>query len=347
MRFRGTPGWIRRGRVLAGLVGLVGALGLVRAGQPIQFSNPKQEVDAPPKKEIIVEPKRTLKWSFSRPEDDIPPPPVIIDPALEKKLRQRLEERKNWLFNEPELFRDKFPDPFKLREDPTEMKTALDETVERILGKPDDQARKRPESEAPARTGPLFSETPLFDRDKPAKTDWLDPRERDKKKDDRDWRTATERSIRSLFDPAAETALPVQPGMSLYEMLGAVKDKTQRLEDERRRSEFTRIINPHAAPPPPRNSVFDPINLQEDQTRQPVNPITPVIVPRVPEPKSSPSPLLLPNPVETASRPPPLAQPATPFQTPPVPTSQDKARQIESLKLINRPSTFDFPTRRF
>ena len=333
---------------LIGLVGVGVACLTLRAGQPIQFSNPKDDVDLPPRREYNIKlPSPTLQWPTHIPEDEVmmPPPARQIDPRLEKKWREMQEEKKNWLFNEPALFKERFPDPFqKPADNSADPAKSLDVFVDRILGKSTDakQEKKTPA----ARTTDSYSDEPRFDaRKKPTLADPTGSREKGEREDGR---PATEWSMKNLFEPAEGKAhLPVQPGMSLYEMLGTTTSKVQKREEEARRQEFSRMLGGVPLETTPPSKMLESIISQDDPARGSlIQPITPVLGGGLPALKTSterfPAPSGLDRPTRPVSFDGSIGQPQVTAQRP-----VEKSSQMEALKLRSRPAILEFPGRRF
>jgi hypothetical protein len=334
------------------------ALGLAvlaaSAGQPIEFSSPYKELDAPSRKEVIPDlPRLPFRFEFRGPSESMPslPPVLPMDPQLEKKLREQREQNKNWLMQEPAIFKDRFSDPFK-KDTSAGMQTfkSWDNTAERVLGKPEgeDGARKDPRLFG----SPVFSDKPLFEVDRrvtgrgePAIARRAGDRE---EAEPNSLRPSSESVVRGLFEPRSSTdRLLAAPGMSFSEIFEAARAKTEKRDREARREEFNRLLSP---PAPMAGNLTDPVLSPNDLTRQPVNPILPL---GGPASAGMRSPLDLPtglNPTEKLNHPKlPYDDVIARYQTlPPPAAKQDaKARQMESLRLTTRPSVLSFPGRPF
>jgi hypothetical protein len=346
------------GAVLAGLAGLaMSALSLL-AGEPIRFSTPTQEVQQPPRKGSDFSlPRQNLKLDFRNPENSLPlpPPPTPIDPLLEKKLRERREENKNWLMNDPEVFRDRFTDPFKagkeLRENDFK---SLGGAVDRVFGKPD-RAQKENDIQSLSHSTGVYSDQPLFDQGKPrAEVDKAGSTTAGNRRpaQDRDaFKPSSESALKTFFDPKGSSdRLPLIPGMSMYEMLDTAQSKTAKRDREARREEFNRLLSPR---PAAGAGLLDPINVQEDQTRLLANPISPILSgslplpskPVLPWPEAGMGEKLAPLKIPAADRMDRL-QPSG-LSAPAPRAVEDKTRQLETLRLMSRPSILSFPGRSF
>ena len=347
-----------------GMAGGLLLLPALYAGEPIQFSSPSKDVNLPTKKASpLIQPDSGFKWRDRGPSLDIPlPPPVIlIDPRQEQKWREQREQKKNWLMQEPELFRDKFKDPFAAPKEATEdFFTPMGAEVERLFGKSGE--KKEAKSTSEDRTEPLFSDRPLFEHSlfsdsdsKSAKRTGLGDEKADEKTkngNDSNW------TIKSLFDPqAARGTLPVQPGMSLYEMLeSTARDNAAKKNQEERRKQFTELLNPIPAETTPallESPIFDPINSQKDLTRQPLNPIMPMAndTTQTRSPFSPAQPggdfLARPDPGAKFSRPLPFENLGSRSRAAVEADAENKTRQMRSLNLISRPTILEIPERRF
>lgn len=349
--------------ICLGWVGLALVAPGVLGGEKIQFSSPKGEMDLPAKRDADLDLPSTTKWRPANPLDEMPPPPLPImpiNPQFQKKLNDLREERKTWLFNEPEVFKvkDKFTDPFKASADPrNEAWKDFDSRTERVLGKsPLPASLANPiagslDSRSDLdrrRRGALYSDAPLFDTKKPVGADAFDLNEREKNDRDKTKNQASA-SVKALFDPnAASDKLPVQPGMSLYEMFGAGKAVSLKREEEANRKAFTQLLGGSAlARPPTLPALADPINSQNDLTRTPVNPVLPAMPGGLPVVRGPKDPLVQPGQIDRPSRPLPFEDPVRVQAAAAAARPVDKSRQMEALKLMNRPAVFEFPGRRF
>jgi hypothetical protein len=340
------PAWIGWGGLLAGTQA-------APAGEPIQFSSPTKEVQTPASKSDFHNlPRPTLRWDLKSPGADIPPPIVIprLDPRMERKLREQREEHKTWPFNEPTLFKDKLADPIQ------SSKTAMDEafggwddTVARVLGKPERSTTKDPK--ANPLTTPLFSSGSLFDQDGKGGPLSSPASQATKAADEKElFPRNSDTAMKAFFQtkPGAEK-VPMLPGMSLYELMGASKptDSTIKREREARRQEFNRILSPQD---PAAAAVAGLPGGALDQTRALMNPVAPATVEDALRPKTPFESIMpLANPGDK------LAHPKLPFEevlnryqpvTAPKP-AETKAGQMEALKLNTRPSVLSFPGRQF
>lgn len=325
-----------------------------QAGEPIQFSSPDRKMDLPSEKEPVLKlPPLDRKWeanpAFEMPL--MPQPFILVDPKRDRLRREGREERENWLLQEPDIFKERFKDPFELRRNSSEDSlNPFDQRVKRILGKSLDL--KQEEGTARERPSTFFSDEPLFSKSRSEKRDYLGLN--DAAGDDRESdQNQTAWSMRSLFEPAdSQQTLPLQPGMSLYQMLDAARERSTEREEEReeeRRRAFTRLLNPQG-PEVRTGGLLDPINADTDLTRTPVNPVVPLerndrrITPRGPgELLARPEPEALARslPFEDLTSP-NRYQPAARATAEP-----DKTRQLESLRLMRRSSVLEFPGRRF
>jgi hypothetical protein len=345
--------------ILIGLGGLALWPRPADAGERITFSSPRQESDVPARKDIPGNlPKPSLKWDLRGPtEDTAPPISMPMDPLMLKKQRERQEEQRNWLLNEPALFRDRFPDPFKkTKAAPDDGLSAWDQTANRVFGKPerkDDEKNTEDKSLPPA-----FADEPLADRnkkmvDRPGALTAGSRESRDQDRDrnrnrDRDGRgNSPEAAMKVLFGPPEATDnLTLLPGMPMNDAIDLGEAKALKRELQQKREEFQRLL----APPGqiPTGGPLDPINSLVDQTRTPAYPVAPVINGGIPAGR---------NPLELGSAPLEnrLARPGQFQEELPgsrqAPASQalpdSKNRQLESLNLMSRPSVLSLPGRQF
>jgi hypothetical protein len=163
-------------------------------------------------------------------------------------------------------------------------------------------------------------------------------------------RNDSEAAMKALFDTTSSERLPVLPGMSLYEMLGAAQANAKELKRERedRRGEFHRLLAPQDTPANGPAEVFGTV---ADQTRNLMNPVAPLPFNRALPPGTPNEPILPPSPPNNLSRPKlPFDEVAARYQGPALSPSappENKARQIEALKLMSRPSVLTMPGRQF
>jgi len=338
-------------RALIGSAGVGLACLALHAGQPIQFSSPKDDVDLPPRREYNIKlPAPTMQWPTHTPEDDmpLPPPAMQIDPRLGKKLREMQEEKKNWLFKEPALFKDRFPDPFqKPADDSADPMKSLDVFVDRIFGKTTD-AKPENKTSASRATNSHSGEPLSGDKRKPTLADPGEGRGSRENSEREGGKPAAEWSMKSLFEPAEGKArLPVQPGMSLYEMLGSTLSKVQKREEEVRRQEFSRMLGGVPLETAPPSKMLDSIISQDDPARGSlIHPVTPVVGGGLPAPKTTTGFLPAASALEQPAR--PVSFDGSPGQ--PQITAQrplEKSSQMDSLNLRSRPPILEFPGRRF
>jgi hypothetical protein len=329
------------------------------AGQPIQFSESKQEVDAPSRKEKAVKlPRAPLKWDLGGPEGFAPPPIVVIDPRAEKLRRERLEEKKNWLFDGPALFKDKSPDPSEAAKNPFgNAFKGWDANVERVLGKTERtspaDAKAGSMNATPLAWPASLNETGLSgarNTAEQADSSLVGARESASKSP---LRNDTQMAVKALFDtqaPADKT--PTLPGMTLSDLLGSAVPNAKALLQEReaRREEFNRLLAPRDQP------TTGPLGLPmtaSDQTRMLMNPVAPVpTVPLndLPAARNPLDPMLVPlNASEKFGKPRlPFDDVVSRVQTAvPAVAPENRNRQMESLKLMSRPSVLSMPGRPF
>lgn len=326
----------------------------LHAGEPIHFSSPDKEMAMPAKKDPNIKlPGPTLKWpDHNLGEDWTPPPPIMpIDPRLEKRLRERREEQRNWLINEPDIFKDKFQDPFQETKSSREgTLPTLDSSVEGLLSR-GSEAKQDRKTVRPMGV-PAFSDERFFDHDtlsRKSDDSGLQGREH---KERSSARNSTGWDLRELFDQkAASDRMPLQPGMSLYEMWDATKVRTEKREEDARRKGFTRLLEGVSPPLTPSSSrLVDPINTQEDLTRAPLNPVTPVVGGGLQALPNARDTFGMVNAIQRPARPLPfedlsVRSPAAAAAA--AQRQQDKNRQLESLKLMTRPAVLEFPGRHF
>jgi hypothetical protein len=343
---------------LAGLAGSHAVLCSALAGEPIHFSSPKKEVDTPPRKEApIAIPKTPLRFQPEAPTFDFALPPVIVvDPRMERRMREQREENKNWLTTDPGVFRDRFTDPLKAEKAaPPDAFKEWDDTANRVLGRADKKGTGELSSGSLGLTSPRDSERSDRKLNDPDRLGSMVSSPRDtNSKDDRDnTKNDPESAMKALFQPRANNEkTAATPGASLTDLLRGAAAKAFNREQDRRHDDSSQLLTSALIPSAKSADASDSLSILKfgpDQTRNVMNPVTPLTV-KMPEPsRSLPEPLAAPNPAER------LGQPKLPYddvlnryQTPvAAPASEVKARQMESLKLMSRPSVLPFPSRPF
>jgi len=269
-------------------------------------------------------------------------------------LREKEETPENWLFSEPALFRDPFESPQKPQ---TAFEAAFkgwDRRTDRVLGR----SREPKEASANSTPGytPLFSDQPLVGNGSGSlglgatlglmsSGDSKNPLTKDSAGDKSD------SSLKALFEQRnPDQKMPVLPGMSLYDMLGAARgeSKTDKKERETRREEFDRLLSPTATVTPPETGPLGRGLM--DETRSPLNPVLPLPVSALePPPRNRLDPILPANPLDRLNQPRlPLDDTLTRHQSPAAARPEpNRAGQMESLRLMSRPSILSFPSRQF
>ena len=351
------------GSILRGWAGLALLSLPALGGDPITFSAPRQESATPVRKDVPGNlPRPSLKWDLRGPESDgVPPVNIPLDPLPQKRSRERQAEEKNWLLNEPALFRDRFPDPFE--KPPAASENGLgawERTADRIFGKPDQKERgKGTEGRSFL---PALAEEPLRDADpktgersgvlgtgrrEPGDRE-RDPENRENRESRENLRNSPEEAVKTLFGPKEATdSLPSLPGLSFHDSFDSVEAKTLKRELQEKREEFQRLLAPPGQVPA--GGVLDPINTLQDLTRTPAYPVAPVPNAKMPPGRNtfeaagvptveSRMPRLGPAPGESPGRPQPPASQGW---------QDNKARQLESLNLMSRPSVLVLPGRPF
>jgi hypothetical protein len=340
--------------VLMGVGVVVSCTPSAQGGEPIQFSTPNKEVDNPARNEPVVGvPRSKLKFELPAPQGDVTPPPIIlIDPRMQKLLRERQEQNKNWLFNEPSLFKDRLPDPREAGK--TAMDDAfrgLDSGVERVFGKPAKSTGKDAGLTPPGLL--LFSDEPLFDK-RTKRVDGLerssvDAREEPESDSRGPFKNTPAAAMKALFESrsAAEKG-PSLTGGSLSDLLGSAQADAKVLKRERetRREQFQQLLAPQEQPQA--GSVIDGGGAV-DQTRRLINPVAPVPVNNRQPLKNPLDPILPLSPIDLVpQRKLPIAEVMERYQTTaPARPPENKTSQMESLKLLNRPSILPVPGRSF
>ncbi len=328
-----------------------------RGGERITFSAPKEEAEPPSRKDVLgTLPKAPLKWNPQGPEETaLPPLSVPLDPVIQRKLRQRQEEQRNWLLNEPALFRERFPDPFKKDQATSEDGLdAWDRSVNRVFGKPEQKDKNKETKNKSA--APAFLDDSFSDRDgsfggRPGASSpggrESSVRERDRDREREKRPNSPEAAMKALFGPR-ETSdnLLALPGMSGNEELDKEEAKTLKREQQQKREEFQRLLSPAGVAPT--GGLLDPINSLQDLTRAPAYPVAPVMTTPVPTARNALEPFGPPT-VQKAFPRLGQLQEAIPGRGPtPVPQAlPDKAHQMESVGLMSRPSVLTFPGRAF
>jgi len=337
-----------------------GGLGMLcldlQAGQPIKFSAPKEDVDMPVRSDINVKlPSATVKWPSRESIEDAPLPPMVqpLDPRLERRLRELQQEKKDWLFHDPAMFKDRFQNPFEAPKDgmSNPMK-ALDATVDRILGKSGDSSdklsdKKKGDDKSFQLESIYYTEEPLFDTKKRKPDHPTDNGFREKGEHD-GHRSSAEGSMRALFDRENPPGhVPVQPGMSLYEMLGTASAKVQKREEETRHKEFSRLLGGGGMEPLPAPKPLDMSINMDDPSRgtlvQPVTPVSAIGLPIARAPNDPMFPMGFPERPSRSS----ILEDTSPRAPAAVQRPPDKARQLDSLNLLNRPTILEFPGRKY
>jgi hypothetical protein len=355
--------------VLLGLGFLAGGFPTAFAGQPIKFSSPEKQVERPSSTDPLANlPQPKWKWNVESPSASIPPaqPLIFIDPKAEKLLREQREQRRNWLSEDPALFRDKSQESAEPR------KNAIDDafkrwdvTTERVFGKPLEEERSEEKASGPET--PRFSDNWLVEAGLGNRQPLGATREEDLTRARRDGEkhstrepgqeselrdpfkdNSSEAAMKALFDGTSNERLPMLPGMSISDLLGTGpgRTKAQKREQEERRADFNRMLAPRE---PPGVRTTDAVGIIADQTRSPINPILPMSVNDALPARSTVEPIVPPN---LAGK---LAAPKLPFDEvisrsqpmAPVAAKETKTRQMESLKLMSRPSVLSFPSHQF
>jgi hypothetical protein len=332
------------------LIGLGAVMALPQpgaAGERITFSSPSQDSDLPARKEAPANlPKPSLKWDLRGPDPEVMPPlQMPVDPALQKKLRERQEQQRNWLLKEPALFRDRFPDPFtKTNKTSEESLSPWDQAANRLFGQPEEKEQEKAPQPRPlspvleddsGRTGPGGEQPGARS---------LVSRESSERDRDRDRRpNSPETAVKALFGPKEPAGdLGSGPGLSLSDTIERADAITRKHDPQFKREEFQRLLAPPAGGP------LDPISSLQDLTRAPAYPVAPVFTPSLPAartPFGSPAALIpedrLPR-MGSVLDTMPINQPAPVAQPPP-----DSRRQLESLNLMSRPSVLSLPGSKF
>ena len=344
MKQRSKTSWVFSRSFLVGGMTLLLSCRPGVAGQPIQFSNPKTEVDLPTLRRVEADlPKPSLKWDTRGPEEILPmPPPIMPDPAIQREWRERQEQKRHWLTREPDFFKDRFKDPFEksARKERGPFQQ-WDDTVDRVFGKSDPASTDKADGRHPL---PLsFPEDMMNGGAKKSgrANGWNGQRSEESP-------NSVESNVKAIFGPAPHDPRATFPGQTLTDLVGnALSDEKREHEDRRR--EFRDLLN-HKIEPQITKST-DSSSLLVDLTRTPVNPITPGLSETLPV---SVNPLALPKgpegpEVRLRSKSPfdNAAARFQPAEASTVPKPEDKNRQLESLKLMTRPGVLSFPGRQY
>jgi len=337
--------------VLIGLAGSGTFISSLPAGQPIQFSSPKKELNMPAFKEINYDlPRPSLGVEVPDPGAGAVPmvPFISIEPLRDRKLKDKGEQDKSWLFREPVLFRNRFSDSLE-NTNPAGAGAfkAWDERAARILGSSGPNTLESQQQD-PAASG-RYSDKPLFDRERNT-MDRTQPSSRNSWGTSRNeqMRNSSESAMRSFFETRSPSdSLPLLPGMSFYDANEASRASSTLLKQEQqaRRQEFNRLLSPTMQTV---GGPLDPLGFQD----KPASTAPAFIMPAV---ESTPSvlkspyePLSAPDAADKLTR---LKQPFDDllirYQTqPPAPPPRlNKAVQMERLGLMSHPSVLPFPGR--